>query len=86
MHDKSPSSCVCGDDVAYLGGDVVSVSSAILGFTNLPRYSQSAESGQHCRANRIYNLFLKYPAEQVFGILPLRNESGAQKEGMVSPA
>ena len=42
MHDKSPSSCVCGDDVAYLGGDVVSVSSAILGFTNLPRYSQSA--------------------------------------------
>ena len=42
MHDKSPSACVCGDDVAYLGGDVDSVCSAILGFANLPRYSQSA--------------------------------------------
>ena len=44
MNDKSSSACVCGDDVAYLGGDVVSVSSAILCFAYLPRYSQSARN------------------------------------------
>ena len=39
MNDKSPSSCVCSNDVAYLGRDVVSFSSAILCFAHLPRQS-----------------------------------------------